>query len=154
MRFSYDFSSIGISTINIRYLGNFILRGISRNNNLVYYLATNTTCGQTKIIEAGPYIIDINEPYKKFKLAYNTLSFKKMTIENRIEQFLRKNDLTKVELIDSETLGDEAFDVIEHFLLDADLINKSYEYMLDHPDAEEDDSEDDYDDEEEDEGYY
>ena len=113
--FKYDFvESVFGNEFEIEDIGNFYLEGITQNN-MVYYLAVRSRCGQMFIFEYGPLALDCDEFPNQVGCFIEKKEFNDRYIQKRVNDFLhRKDEIKVVNKIEHDELYDRCRDLIEY----------------------------------------
>jgi len=111
MEFEYLFTTQASASINVEDLGNFILQAYS-DAGQSSILIVQTICGNTQMIEYGPFYIDDYKMNQHTELIYDNISFDTKKIVNKVDKFLNNKKIQITQVI--EKTFDEVKDSIKN----------------------------------------
>ena len=111
MEFEYLFTTQASASINVEDLGNFILQAYSDAGQSAI-LIVQTICGNTQMVEYGPFYVDDYKMNQHIELIYDNISFDTKKIISKVDKFLNNKKIQITQVV--EKTFDEVKDSIKN----------------------------------------
>lgn len=113
--FEYFYTQQAVGQLNIEDLGNCAIEAFNDEGSH-YYLVIKTQLGQSIVMEAGPFAIDIPILEKSVSVTYKRIEYNESKLKGIIEKFLNNpyRKITQAQEIEENDVYDNCINILDY----------------------------------------